>query len=120
MSKNRSFSDKARNILGGTENADKPKSMRDFLEDSPESDVQSTTDERSAHLQESKGVSLSNRTVAAPEQSDRLHCFIPRSLKLRVESYVLERKRDRKKGEKIDITSVVIEALKEKLERDGG
>lgn len=120
MSKKQSFSDKARNILSGTENADKPKSMRDFLQDTPEAEVQGPADATFLDLHKSDGVPLRNTTPEAPEQTDRLHCFIPRSLKLRVESYVLVRKRERKKGEKIDITSVVIEALTEKLEREGG
>lgn len=118
MSKKRSFSDKARDILSGTDNANKPKSMREFLEDTPEQDDRLSYAE--THDQPSANALPGKEQADPVEPTDRLHCFIPRSLKLRVEAYVLERKRERKKGEKIDITSVVIEALTEKLDRDGG
>ena len=117
MSKKRNFSDKARNILTGADSQGKPTSMREFLEDNPESLETDKVEDRSPDHPAASSAELVEEN--APDPTERLHCFIPRSLKLRVESYVLERKRERKKGEKIDITTVVIEALTEKLDRHG-
>jgi len=117
VSKKRNFSDKARNILSSADSQSKPTSMREFLEDNPDSPEQDRLGDGSPGYFTGSAGELPEAN--APDPTERLHCFIPRSLKLRVEAYVLERKREKKKGEKIDITTVVIEALKEKLDRDG-